>query len=465
METTYHLRPNLTWHDGTAFTADEFVFAYHVYTAPGVTGFITKPQDQIEEVSAPDARTLVVRWRNPFPGAGAISDGDLDPLPRHTLESSLQSFLQDPTNQDVLMSNPYWGPEYVGLGPYKLDRWNPGAGIEGSAFDGHVLGKPKIDHIAIKFIPDENTAMTNLLAGAADIATDNALRFEHAVQLQQQWGKTGGFTLMRPGTRHQMLVQFRPEFLKIQVLGTDARLRRALMHSIDRQVLNDALFEGQGLMAESFVPKGLPYSDDVQRTITHYPYDPARVEQLMREAGYPKDSSGMFASASGDRFHPQVMTDSGAQFDREMNILQDAWRGMGIEITPNLLPAVQVRNNEVRNTFPDLYITSTGVYESALNIFSSAEIGTPASRWAGANRNGWSNAEVDRLWNAFNTTLDRGQRNQAIVQMSKIVSDEVPSVPIYFNISPIGYVSRLHGPDMGTTESLEFWNIHEWTMD
>ena len=57
------------------------------------------------------------------------------------------------------------------------------------------------------------------------------------------------------------------------------------------------------------------------------------------------------------------------------------------------------------------------------------------------------------------------KRNQAIVQMSKIISDEVPSIPIYFNISPIGHVSTLHGPNMGTTESLEFWNIHEWTMD
>ena len=95
----------------------------------------------------------------------------------------------------------------------------------------------------------------------------------------------------------------------------------------------------------------------------------------------------------------------------------------------------------------------------------SSTCSTAGNRWAGANRNGWNNPEVERLWNAFNTTLDRGQRNQDIVQMSKIISDEVPSLPIYFNISPIGHVSTLHGPNMGTTESLEFWNIHEWTMD
>jgi peptide/nickel transport system substrate-binding protein len=464
METTYHLKPNITWHDGTALTADDFAFAYRVYTAPGATGFISKPQDQIEDVSAPDDRTVLIRWKSPFPGAGALADGDLDPLPRHILDSVLASFLQDPTNSDALMSNAFWGPEYVGLGPYKLDRWTQGASIEGSAFDGHILGRPKIDRINIKFIPDENTAMTNLLAGTADIATDNALRFEHAMELQRQWGPGRGVTLMRPGTRHHMLTQFRPEFLKTRALA-DVRVRRAFMHSIDRQMLNEAIFEGQGLMAEHFVPKGLSYSDDVERAITHYQYDPSRTEQLMNEAGYVKDGSGMFANSAGERFHPSVMTDSGAQFDREMNILQDAWRSMGIEITPILLPAVQVRNNEVRNTFGDLYITSTGVYEAALNIVSPAEIGTAANRWAGANRNGWYNADVERLWNTFNTTLDRGQRSQAIVQLSKVVSDEVPSVPLYFNISPIGFVSSLKGPAMGSTETLTFWNIYEWEMD
>ncbi|HZT06858.1 MAG TPA: peptide ABC transporter substrate-binding protein [Chloroflexota bacterium] len=464
METTYRLKPNLTWHDGSPLTADDFVFAYHVYTAPGIGGFISKPQDQIESVEAPDPRTVVIRWRSLYPGAGSLSDGDLDPLPRHILSSALDAFLQDPTDQDVLMGSSFWTTDYVGAGPFKLVEWTQGTSIEGSAFDGHALGRPKIDRLVVRFIPDENTAMTNLLAGSADIATDNALRFEHAIELQRQWGpdNRGGTVLMRPGTRHQILVQFRSDFLKTRALS-DVRVRRALMHAIDRQALNDALFENQGLMAESFVPPGLPYYDDVQRAITRYPFDPTRTEQLMNEAGYSKDASGTFVSASGERFRPTVQTDSGAQFDREMSIIQDGWARIGIDIQPVLLAAVQVRNNEVRNTFPDLYITSTGVYESALNIFYSGEIGTAANRWAGNDRNGWVNPEVDRLWQAFNSTLDRSQRNQDIVSMMKIISDEVPSLPLYFNISPIGFVASLKGPAAGTTETLEFWNVAEWT--
>ena len=72
METTYRLRPNLTWHDGTPVSAEDWVFAYRVYTTPGLGAFTSKPQDLIEEATAPDARTLVIRWRSPYPGAGRI---------------------------------------------------------------------------------------------------------------------------------------------------------------------------------------------------------------------------------------------------------------------------------------------------------------------------------------------------------------------------------------------------------
>jgi len=184
----------------------------------------------------------------------------------------------------------------------------------------------------------------------------------------------------------------------------------------------------------------------------------------MTDAGYAKDRSGFFANAAGERFRPNVQSDGAAQFEREMNLIQDIWGRIGIEIQPYMLPAVQVRNNEPRNTFPDLYITSTGARESALNIFAANEIGTAANRWAGNNRGGWSNADFGRWWGAFNTTLDRSERNQQVVELSKVVSDQVPSMPLYFNISPIGHVAALRGPDMGTPESLAFWNLHEWEL-
>src|SRR5205807_9045373 len=123
--------------------------------------------------------------------------------------------VQDPAALDPFLSNSFWTVDYVGLGPFKVEHWELGSYIEGSAFDAHALGRPKIDRIVVHFIPDENTVMTNLLAGSVDVAGDVALRYEQAVVLKRQWDPNqSGSVLMNPGTRHWIFMQLRPELLK-----------------------------------------------------------------------------------------------------------------------------------------------------------------------------------------------------------------------------------------------------------
>src|SRR5436309_5121089 len=72
METSYRLKANITWHDGTPLSAADFVFAWRVYTTPELGLAVTLPQSLMEEVTAPDARTLVVRWRRLYPQASPL---------------------------------------------------------------------------------------------------------------------------------------------------------------------------------------------------------------------------------------------------------------------------------------------------------------------------------------------------------------------------------------------------------
>lgn len=91
METTWKLKPNLTWHDRVPLVAEDFVFALQVYSNPvfGISG--SKVVGQMEEVLAPDPRTVVIRWKSAYPEAGALKR-DFQPLPRHILQ---KSFRQD----------------------------------------------------------------------------------------------------------------------------------------------------------------------------------------------------------------------------------------------------------------------------------------------------------------------------------------------------------------------------------
>src|SRR5581483_7048435 len=93
----------------------------------------------------------------------------------------------DEGNWEAFAANPYWTRSYLGAGPYKLDRWEPGAFLEGSAFDQHVLGRPKIERVHVSFISDANTTLANLLSGSVDMAADDGVTFQQGIAAKREW--------------------------------------------------------------------------------------------------------------------------------------------------------------------------------------------------------------------------------------------------------------------------------------
>src|SRR6266545_727439 len=73
MRTTYRLRPNLSWHDGTPMSAEDYVFSRRVYSNPDVGLSRQPPFDAIDQVEAPNLRTLVIRWKRAYPAAAHMS--------------------------------------------------------------------------------------------------------------------------------------------------------------------------------------------------------------------------------------------------------------------------------------------------------------------------------------------------------------------------------------------------------
>jgi len=180
METTYRLRPNLRWHDGTALSSHDFAFAWRVYSSPELGQATTPPISQMEEVVAVDDRTVVIRWRSSYPNADALEAEDFQPLPRHILGDAYQP--EQIENFGRLL---FWTTEYVGLGPYRLDRWQPGASLEAIAFDGHAWGRPKID----RWVGGNRSGWSNVeydrLFDAYNSTLDRSQRNQHMIRMAQ----------------------------------------------------------------------------------------------------------------------------------------------------------------------------------------------------------------------------------------------------------------------------------------
>jgi len=459
METRYRLKPALTWHDGTPLSAEDFVFAWRVYATPQFGSATSPPIGLMEEVVAPDAQTLVIRWRQPYPDAGALSDGTsvgFQALPRHILEEPFQTL--DPL---AFIGLPFWTSEYVGLGPYRVETWEPGAFISARAFDGYVLGRPKIDRIEVRVIPDPQTAVANLLAGEIHFVGDFILSVTEGLTLEQELPQRGGgMVLYSPVSLRSGVVQLRPEAVETPAL-LDVRVRRAVASGLDSITAVEVLTAGKSLPTHTLTSPRVPYYAEIERVISKHEYDPRRVQQLMEEAGYSKGVDEFFNSQGGQNMRFSVASSAGTKNEQEAATYVDSLRRSGFEVNQRILPAAQIRDPETRALLPGIQIRGGG---NRHVVYTSEQIPRPDNRWRGDNRGGWSNPDYDRAFEAYNTTLDRTKRIRHLALMDQILTEGVPVIPLFFGAETNAHVGALVGPVARQTpnSSGTFLYIHRW---
>ena len=467
METRYRLKANVTWHDGTAFTAEDLVFAWRVYTTPelGFAAGSAVPISLMEEVAAPDERSLVIRWRQPYPEAGVLQTGGitnlgLPPLPRHILDAPYRA-----GNWEALAQHPYWSTEYVGLGPYRLTDWQFGSHLEGVAFDGHVLGKPKIQRLRIVFLLDNNAAVANLRAGAVHLTAEGGIPFEQGLQFKREWASTGAGTMLWTAVSLKMIrFQLRQELASPREI-LDPRVRKALAHSLDRQALNEVAWEGEASLLDTIFSPAEPFFPRIDRALAKYPYDLRATERLMNEVGFSKGSDGIYARPGEGPFDFEVSSRPAA--DRERPVAAAGWRQAGFVVRESALSVTMDRDGQARATYTAMMDDIQSFTDTVLTAsFSTSQVARPENRWNGINRGGFSDLEFDRLVSAFNTTLDPEQRIGQRVEMARILSEALPAIFLYNNLSAWLHLSNLTGPSWVVQRSTCYigWNIHEWQM-
>jgi peptide/nickel transport system substrate-binding protein len=457
METTYRLRPNLTWHDGTTLSADDFVFGVRVYQTPEFGVASSPVLAPMAEVTAPDPATVVIHWRRPFPDAAGL-DVEFQALPRHLLQQPFQQL--DP---QAFAGLPFWTSEYVGLGPYQIERWEPGAFVEGPAFTGHALGRPRIDRLRLVFIGDPNTVLANLLSGEAHYVSESIFYTEEGAMLEGQWaGNQGGTVLYSPVTFRITQIQARADVASPRAL-LDVRVRRALAHGVDAAAAFEASTAGKGLLMVCLTPPTKAYYPAVDRAIAKYPFDPRSTGRLLEEAGFVKGTDGFYGTTGGESLRVPVAADGGSVFERENAILVDSLRRAGVDAISHIVPVAQLGDNQARALLPAL--STGGLGTPRYDKFSIASVARPENRWQGANRSGWANSEWDQLYQLSIRTLDPAERVAQIVQMEKIFTEEVAAIPHYFTPAATAHVAALEGPVTAFTPDagrgiLRVWDWH-----
>ena len=455
MRTTYRLRPNARWHDGAPLTARDFVFAWQVYLDPDQPAVSRDPESLMSSVEATDDQTLVISWKQPYRLANTLGYQKLNPLPRHLLEEKLAA------NRTNFAVGEEWNKAYVGSGPFRVQSWEPGSRLIAHAHSEWLLGPPGVETVEIRFIAEPSVLLANLFAGELDIVTSPAIGAEAVSAARDQWLPRGEGTLKTWETRMSFLDFQRREVPGWQRAVNDLRVRRALMHALDRSAVAEALTFGLGSTSDAFVLRADPAFAEVDRAIVKYPYDPARSAALLTEAGWERpDGRGVWRNAAGEPLEVDIW----ATEENEAVVVADPWRAIGIASTPFAIPRVRQRDNEFRNNFPGANTGSRSIFPENFT-FTSDQVPKAELGWVGNNRGSLIDPEVDRLHRIWTNSLDQNERSQALVALNRRMTDQLGFGPLYYSAEVILAKTNVRGPvgnyaaQIGVT-----WNVHEWEI-
>lgn len=466
MEVTWKIRPDAYWHDGKPLTADDFAFGFEVVRDPRLAVATLGEIVNMASVKAIDPKTFVVSWKILSVNGNTNATEGVPAIPKHQLEDLYRS-----GDAVALEASAGWREEFVGLGPYKLSRWEPGGFLEAQAFDLYYLGKPKIDRLTFRWVPDINVLTANVLAGTVDLVPPGTtIKPEQMVEIRRQWGD-GGTVGASPNDIRSLTINHREE----RPWSQDVRFRQAMLYSLNRQQLVDVLQYGFVEMAPYFAfPEEPLYRLAEQRRLQKYDYDPRKAVELFAAAGWTKGADGLLHSSSGQVIPPFPCCrypSADSNDIRESLAWGNDWRDMGMDVQHPLTPApAGLSSTETRKWQAQSgWGGSVGNYRvTADQNFATlvkANIGTEATRWSGVNGGAWTNPRFEDTFARAMSTLNAAQRLEIEYQLFQIMMDELPMLPAYYN--PLGLVIRKGvvglGKNIPVNRAITV-NLHEWDI-
>jgi peptide/nickel transport system substrate-binding protein len=242
----------------------------------------------------------------------------------------------------------------------------------------------------------------------------------------------------------------------------DLRVRRALIHAVDRASIIDGLYAGKTQALYFWMSPDDPFYPTIDLAVTRYEYDPARAARLLTEAGWSKGPDGVARNPTGDPLHVPLLNQFGAVEEQEATVVLNNWKVLGItsELT-NLTPA-QDRDGELRSKFAAASFNRRGIGYDQM-VWLPQNLSSPENRWGGQNRNGYVNAVLGESWQKALATLDVRQREALFVEALKAMTADAVVNPTHFQPKAIVYRRGIVGPTQTWVgEAAIIWNIWDW---
>ena len=436
MDVTWKLRPGVKWHDGHSHTSADVKFTVDAMLKGDWKPESTDGFDRITSVDTPDSLTAVVHYKEIWaPYQTQFMRGT---LPRHLL-----------SGRDIDKANDY-NRSPMGTGPYRVAEWKTGEYVLLEKVPNYWRGAeyPRIRRILFRFLTNTTTRINQLKAGEVHLVAlvpwdkVRELRSVSTLRLNQVLGN--GYEHVTLNERHF------PPF-------ADVRVRQALAHAIDRDLLVKTILDGLVTTVNGPIQ---PLSWAYEPGVATYPYDPAKSRALLDAAGW-KLGADSVRSRDGRRLAFTLITQTGFAIRENVSqAIQKQLKDVGVAVQVKLLDGTAISPVWFSGDFDAMLHWWQSGADPEITTFFAADRTPPAGR----NINYLDDAVLTRLLYASDRTVDQTQRRDLLRQAQRRVAELVPELTLY-NTSKIDAVpASLRNFKGNPSNAGPFWNVHEWDV-
>ena len=436
MDVTWKLRPGIKWHDGAPHTSADVKFTVDAilkgdWKPESVDGF-----DRISSVDTPDSLTAVVHYKEIYaPYALQFFRGT---LPKHTLEG-----------RNIDRANDY-NRAPLGTGPYRVAEWKTGEYVllERVPDYWRGQGQPHIQRILFRFLSNTTTRINQLKAGEVHLVAlvpwdkVRELRAQPGVRLNQVQGN--GYEHVTLNQKH-----FAP-------FG-DVRVRRALAHAVDRQLIVRTILDSLVQVVNGPIQ---PLSWAHEPDLPSYDYNPEKARSLLSEAGWIAGAEGI-RRQEGMPLSFTLITQAGfAIRENVAQALQQQLRDVGVDMKVRLIDGTTISTLWFSGDFDAMLHWWQQGADPEITLFFASDRAPPRGR----NINFLADDSLNTLLYASDRTVDQAKRGALLRSSQRRVAELAPEIPLY-NTSKIDAVpATLRNFKGNPTNAGPFWNVHEWEI-
>jgi len=421
----FHLRDRVRFQDGRPLTAEDVAYTINSLLDGTLVSAKSGNFASVAKAEARDRLTVVVHMKRPDESLlFNVSDGLFGVVPKgagrdfglHPVGSGPFRFVSAVQDKDVI-----------------LER-NPNYWVKSPA---PPAGAHRIERVQFEVVPDTITSALELQKGSADMAS-NVVTLDMVHELERNPNlkvETG-----------QGSPVFYLTFNVTDPLLKDRRVRQAVACAMDRQTIIRALWRGQAKIANTLLPLG-HWAAATDSEMALYPHDVARAERLLDEAGFP-------AGKDGVRLTLTLKTSTDESTRLMAMVLQQQMRAAGIRLN--------IRSAEFGTFYADVTHGAFQMYglkwigsNEAPDIFRYA-YGSESFPPRGGNRGRYSNPKVDTLLKAASQETDHGKRRAAYIEVQKILSEDLPGIPLWYPNNEVVHTRRVGGIRQRGSGSFDF---------